>query len=1066
MPRGKLILICQSGGEFVTNDDGSLSYNGGEAHALDINLETMFDDLKLKLAEMCNLEYESLSMKYFIPGNKRTLITVSSDKDLKRMFDIHGNSITADVYVMGRGGFKREAYYMHASRASGIQLAETVLSPVPITVAPIAATSGNRRVLSSKSKRAAKAKGQSRVSSQLAVTSPTVTPATVASDSICVLSSKTANTTKAEAKSPASSVLAITSKKSSPTITEDPGAAPLIPTDLVTVPVDTATHDSVTVDMNASPADTVKKRRRTASWKIGANGPSIVLDDENCESNSDSNGDGGDDDDDDQEMRSTSRKRKMRTRKGTSWKKNTWDHDNTVVDVAIEWQSDCEDNELSVDVLDSKDVSVERMVASWKKRITGVGQDFKNVAEFRDALQKYSIARRFAYRLKKNDTNRASGRCVVDGCSWRIHASWVESEQVFRIKKMNKSHTCGGESWKHATPNKNWLVSIIKDRLRQMPRQKPRDIVNGLFQDFGMELNYSQVWRGIEDAKEQLQGSKKEAYNLLPWFCEKIEEVNPGSFVKLSIGDDCKFQRLFVSFHASIYGFQNGCRPILFLDSITLKSKYHEILLTATALDGDDGFFPVSFAIVDIENGDNWNWFLEQLKHAISTSRSVTFVSDKEKGLMKSVLELFENAHHGYSIYHLLENLRRNWKGPFHGDGKVSLPGSLVAAAHAVRLDGFRMHTEQIKRVSSKVYDWLMQIEPEFWTNALFKGEHYNHITVDVAATYADWIEEVRELPITRKLEVLTRNITDLIHTCQRDSNCWTTKLTPSKEKKLQEDAFRAQFLKVLFSTDTLFEVHDDSIHVVDTEKRECTCLEWKLTGLPCRHAIAVFKCKGSSVYDYCSKYYTVDSFCSTYSKPILPILDNFNNLDEEKDASESVQVLPPTTPRPPIQPEEKRYYYRKGEPTRVMSCSRCKGEGHNKATCKQPAQPLEHTTTPAPALALDAPALALDAPALALDAPALALDAPVLALDAPVLALDAPALALDAPVLALDAPALALDASALDAPALALDAPVLALDAPAPGARDPTLIAEPLEHEEPTLIEPFPGSPSSAKVP
>jgi zinc finger SWIM domain-containing protein 3 len=115
MPREKLILICQSGGEFVTNDDGSLSYNGGEAHALDINIETVFDDLKLKLAEMCNLEYESLSMKYFIPGNKRTLITVSSDKDLKRVFDFHGNSITADVFVMGREGFKHEDY-MQTSR--------------------------------------------------------------------------------------------------------------------------------------------------------------------------------------------------------------------------------------------------------------------------------------------------------------------------------------------------------------------------------------------------------------------------------------------------------------------------------------------------------------------------------------------------------------------------------------------------------------------------------------------------------------------------------------------------------------------------------------------------------------------------------------------------------------------------------------------------------------------------------------------------------------------------------------------------------------------------------------
>jgi zinc finger SWIM domain-containing protein 3 len=108
------------------------------------------------------------------------------------------------------------------------------------------------------------------------------------------------------------------------------------------------------------------------------------------------------------------------------------------------------------------------------------------------------------------------------------------------------------------------------------------------------------------------------------------------------------------------------------------------------------------------------------------------------------------------------------------------------------------------------------------------------------------------------------------------------------------------------------------------------------------------------------------------------------------------------------------------------MSCSRCKGEGHNKATCKQPTLPLEH----APAPALDAPAPALDAPA-------------------------------PAPVLALDAPA----------PALALDAPALALDAPAPGGRELAFIAQPLEHatapggEELTLMEPCPGSPSPAQV-
>lgn len=109
MARTKLILICQSGGEFVIKDDGSMSYTGGEAHAVDINLETVFDDLKFKLAEMLNLEYKSISMKYFLPGNTRTLITLSNDKDLKRMYEFHGKSVTADVFVMGKAGFDSEA---------------------------------------------------------------------------------------------------------------------------------------------------------------------------------------------------------------------------------------------------------------------------------------------------------------------------------------------------------------------------------------------------------------------------------------------------------------------------------------------------------------------------------------------------------------------------------------------------------------------------------------------------------------------------------------------------------------------------------------------------------------------------------------------------------------------------------------------------------------------------------------------------------------------------------------------------------------------------------------------
>ncbi|KAK6236141.1 hypothetical protein SCA6_011478 [Theobroma cacao] len=869
MARGKLILICQSGGEFVTKDDGSLSYAGGEAHALDISPETAFDDLKYKLAETCNLEYKSLSIKYFLPGNRRTLITLSNDKDLKRMYDFHGDSVTADVFLTGRAGFNRLPFDMHANRQSGKTLAETVTTTAAFR--PAATSPATYKV----------APGLKDV--PVAIATP--------SDSAKTVNSIIRSPTRA----------AITSKRTAHSIADG----------LFEVSVADGTALSTDIiDMSASPADTVKKRRRTASWKSGANGLTIVTVADNLEKGN-----------------TTSRKKNARNHKLTVVADNMEQHIEPWVDNA----------DFDFALQDSSNASPEKLVASWKNGITGEGQDFKSVVEFRDALQKYAIAHRFAYKLRKNDTNRASGVCAADGCPWRIHASWVPSVHVFRIKKLHRSHTCGGESWKTATPAKNWLVNIIKDRLRDSPHHKPKEIANGILRDFGLELNYTQVWRGIEDARQQLQGSYKEAYGQLPWYCDKIEEANPGSFTKLLIGDDRKFQRLFLSFHATICGFESGCCPLLFLEATPLKSKYHEILLTATALDGDDGIFPVAFAIVDIENDESWRWFLEQLKYALSTSRSITFVSDRDKGLMKHVLEIFENAHHGYSIYYLIDSFIQNLKGPFHGEGRASLPGNFLAAARAVRPDGFRMYTDQIKRVSSSAYDWVMQNEPEYWANAFFKGEHFNHVTFDIAELYANWIEEARELPIIPKVEALRCKIMQLMNGCQMESSNWSTKLTPSKQGKVQEECAKACGLKVLFSSDTLFEVHDNSINVVDIDKQHCSCAMWKPTGLPCRHAIAVFNCTNRSLYDYCSKYFTADSFRSAYSESINPACTIAYPSGNEKDAIEDYeQIIPPCTSRPLSQQKKIRRTKSQGIIRRSVCCTRCKGVGHNKATCKE----------------------------------------------------------------------------------------------------------------------------------
>ncbi|KAI4377169.1 hypothetical protein MLD38_014846 [Melastoma candidum] len=394
MRKGKLILICQHGGEFITNSDCTLSYNGGDANTVDVNQDTLFDDLKLKLAEMFNLQYQSESEIKLADAVETTIVSLPV--------------------------IERDADAEVACEASQIE-------------------------------------------------------------------------------------------------------------------VDVGT-----------PADNVKKEKTGIGFGNGVNN----------------------------DLKKAKR-RKLTFRKSFG------------------------------------DLNPETVVGAWKNCITGEARNSKMV--FLEIL---------------------------------CHCG--ASSEIFVIKMLIDYRTCNGESWKAAHPAKKWLVRMIKDRLRSSPNHKPKDIANAIFQDSGVKLNYSKVWRGMCDARSQLPGSYKDAYDRLRWFCERIVEANPGSFANLSAGDDGGFRSLFLSFQACIQGFCDGCH-------------------------GDNGFFPVALAIVDVEDDANWQLFLEQRKSAIPSPHPITFLSDSQKGLKNLMLEAFENGHHAYSIFRLAESFEESMRGPFHGDGKAAL---------------------------------------------------------------------------------------------------------------------------------------------------------------------------------------------------------------------------------------------------------------------------------------------------------------------------------------------------------------------------------------------------------
>lgn len=899
MGKGKLILICQCGGEFVKNDDGSLKYNGGEAQAVNIDSETLFDDLKLKLAEVCNLDFKTVVVKYFLPGNTRTLINLSNDKELKRMLDFHGKSVTAEVFVTGTVGFDRDVLNL-GTRETSVKVAESAnrvavpTSASPVVSPPARAVSAKnpvrKKVVSGRKKATTNQKTP-------AATHKKATPAARAAKSKMPVHRKRKHVdtesdigVEATSNSPTGGTTASNASDDSDSDFSD---FPL--RSLVAAASKVKAITPIEVDMSASPADAVKKRRRIASSKLGDNSTAIAT-----------VAKGG--------ISARPRKRKSKR---------------FVADEELQLlgEGDSDEDDFNVSLAD--DGPLEKLVASWRKGIRHVGQDFSDAAEFRDVLQKYALACRFVYKLKKNEATRISARCAIESCSWKLLACWVPDDNAFRIKTFNKSHSCGGESWKSAHPNRRIFVNYIRERLRNSPHQKVKDIANSLSRNFGFELNLSQVRRGVNDAREQLQGSYQEAYNQLTFYCDQIAQANPMSIIKIETNEEKRFQRLFISFNASIHGFESGCRPLLFLEASSMKSKCKEKLFTATALDGNDGLFPVAFAIVDNEDNDTWHWFLEMLRSALpTTSGSLTFVSDREKGLKEVVLGVFKDAHIGYSIYHLLQRFMRSVKRPFQGHGRSFLPGYFIGAAQAIQFSVFKSFVEKIMKVSPEAYDWLMQVEPEYWATTSFKGEPYNHITQNVAESYIKLMVENRESTITHKLQALIYMMSELINSRREEPNSWSSKLTPPKQEKLREEFAEARGLKVLFSSDTVFEVRDDVSHVVNLNIADCTCLVWRRTGIPCRHAIAVFNCTCRNAYDFCSRYYTTDSYLLMYSKSINPV-DRPAEI-EESDA-DAVLMLPPRPPRAWLSQPRKRQTKKLGTEG-IDSCNEGNEDGQTEA--------------------------------------------------------------------------------------------------------------------------------------
>ena len=98
---------------------------------------------------------------------------------------------------------------------------------------------------------------------------------------------------------------------------------------------------------------------------------------------------------------------------------------------------------------------------------------------------------------------------------------------MFQIVKYYSTHTCQLDMVSYDT----WHVSswLIDESIRETYQgvgceYRPRDIIQNIRKQYGVEISYEKAWRAREMALGYIRGSHKESYSALPSYCYVLKE--------------------------------------------------------------------------------------------------------------------------------------------------------------------------------------------------------------------------------------------------------------------------------------------------------------------------------------------------------------------------------------------------------------------------------------------------------------------------------------------------------------------------------------------------------------
>lgn len=172
----------------------------------------------------------------------------------------------------------------------------------------------------------------------------------------------------------------------------------------------------------------------------------------------------------------------------------------------------------------------------------------------------------------------------------------------------------------HPDTNVDWFVTELRRR-------------------YGVKVNKHKIYREKKNVLKTQGADHESSYKLVRSYTQMILNKMPQALVLVSVvryhteQQKAHFDRFVVSFPALRECFNQSCKPFLGIDGCHLKSPYKGVLLSAVAINANNGIFLIAFCVCNVESTSTWTWFLGHLKTFIGDKRQLTFMCDWQKGI-------------------------------------------------------------------------------------------------------------------------------------------------------------------------------------------------------------------------------------------------------------------------------------------------------------------------------------------------------------------------------------------------------------------------------------------------